>query len=92
MNPLYYDKAFQAEANAWWRTLSINEMKAYERQFQTIMGMALPSEIAKIYHHTQLGGGPVQAEAQDHSLDHVIYDGMAVYDQETRQVKGSVRP
>ena len=48
-NPKHYDKVFQSEAIKWWRTLSINEQKAYEKKYSTIMGSALKSEIAAIY-------------------------------------------
>ena len=36
-------------ANMWWRSLSINEMKEFEKKYKTIYGVALPSEIQKIY-------------------------------------------
>lgn len=37
------------EAHAWWRSLSINEMKAFEKKHKTIFGMATASEIVAIY-------------------------------------------
>ena len=37
------------DAYIWWRSLSINEMKAFEKKHKTIFGMALPSEIVAIY-------------------------------------------
>ncbi len=54
MNLKHYQKDFQAEAIAWWRTLSINEMKAYEKANGIVGRMARNSEIAEIYdneHH-----------------------------------------
>lgn len=48
-NPKHYNKAFQAEALQWWRTLSINEMKALEAKHQVIYRPAPRSEIAAIY-------------------------------------------
>lgn len=48
-DPKHYQKDFQTKANAWWRTLSINEMKAFERQYKVAGSMALPSDIAAIY-------------------------------------------
>lgn len=54
MNSLYYDKQFQSKANVWWNTLSINEMKAFEKQFFSAhQGFAIPSQVAEIYHTTQ---------------------------------------
>ena len=49
----YYDKAFQAKAFQWWRSLSINEMKSFERQYgiSRFCRMAIASEIAEIYDH-----------------------------------------
>jgi hypothetical protein len=49
MNPKHYNKTFQAFAWDWWSTLSINEMKAFEKKHGIIFDMALPSEIARIY-------------------------------------------
>ena len=49
MNMKYYQKEFQAEALRWWRTLSINEMKAFEKQYKIVGYRALRSEIAEIY-------------------------------------------
>lgn len=47
-NSKNYDQVFQSEAIKWWRTLSINQMKEFERKYQTF-GMATLSEIANIY-------------------------------------------
>ena len=51
LNPLYYNKAFQAEALKWWGTLSINEMKAFEDKYHAIHRPATPGTIAEIYDH-----------------------------------------
>lgn len=51
MNPKYYLKDYQNKANAWWRTLSINEMKALEKKHKAIVinGLALKSDIAMMF-------------------------------------------
>ena len=51
MNPKYYVKEFQVKANAWWRTLSINEQKAFEKKHKAIVinGLALKSDIAMMF-------------------------------------------
>ena len=49
MNLKYYQKEFQAMAIAWWRTLSINEMKAHEKAHGIVGRMARNSEIAEIF-------------------------------------------
>lgn len=43
------EPATHTEANKWWRSLSINEMKALEQKYKTIYGIATPSEIQEIY-------------------------------------------
>ena len=49
-NPKHYQKDFQTEAMRWWSgTLSINEMKAFEKKHGIIYDRAMPSEIAAIY-------------------------------------------
>lgn len=50
-DPKYYDKTFQAQAYRWWRNLSINQMKGYERQYgiSQFNRSALPSEVAEIF-------------------------------------------
>ena len=45
----YFDKPFRVLANRWWRTLSINEMKSFEKKHGIISHMAGQSEIAAIY-------------------------------------------
>jgi len=50
----YYDKEFQAKAWQWWRTLSINEMKEFERK-HGLISMAVASDIARIYDREVLG-------------------------------------
>lgn len=48
----YYDKEFQGKANLWWRTLSTNEQKAFEKKYNTIdRSRVRPSEVAEIYDH-----------------------------------------
>jgi hypothetical protein len=49
INPKYYTKEFQSFAMAWWKSLSINEQKAFEKKHGTIYGSAIPSEIAEIF-------------------------------------------
>lgn len=59
MNMKYYARTFQNEANKWWRTLSINEMKAFEKKHNAIRigGVTLPSSIAEIYDNEVLNKG-----------------------------------
>lgn len=45
----YHDKDFQAEAARWWRSLSINEMKAFENKYKVVYRPALPQDVAEIY-------------------------------------------
>ena len=45
----YFDKEFRAEALKWWRTLSTNQQKAFEKKYKTIYGAAMRHEIAEIY-------------------------------------------
>lgn len=33
----------------WWRSLSINEQKAFEKKYETTKGYAIRSEIAEIF-------------------------------------------
>jgi hypothetical protein len=57
VNLKYYDKAFQAEANVWWRSLSMNDWKALKIKYgftfnhagQTCFLDSTPSRIAEIY-------------------------------------------
>lgn len=48
-HPKHHKKEYQFEAYRWWRTLSINEMKAFEKKHETIYGPAMPCEVAAIY-------------------------------------------
>jgi hypothetical protein len=52
-NPKYYDKSFQAQANEWWRSLSLNEMKAFKVKYvdasYRCVHSFVASEIAEIY-------------------------------------------
>lgn len=49
MNLKHYNKDFQNKAMTWWRTLSINQQKEYEKAHGIIYDMALRSEVAAIY-------------------------------------------
>jgi len=49
INYQYYDVKFQTMAICWWRTLSINQMKAFEKKHSVIGDMASDSEIAYIW-------------------------------------------
>ena len=49
VNLKHYQKDFQSAALRWWSTLSINEMKAFERAHGIVGRMARKSEIAAIY-------------------------------------------
>ena len=57
MNSKYYNKAFQAKAFQWWHSLSINQMKTFERLYgiSRFCRMAIASEIAEIYDHEGAG-------------------------------------
>lgn len=45
----YLDKEFRKEAVIWWRSLSINQQKAYAKALPSISNQARDSEIAEIY-------------------------------------------
>jgi hypothetical protein len=47
----HYQKEFQAKAMAWWRNLSINEMRAFEQKHNALRigGLTLRSEIARMW-------------------------------------------
>jgi len=51
MNLKYYQEEFQSKAMQWWRTLSINEQKAFEKKYQAVVinGLALGSYIAEMF-------------------------------------------
>jgi hypothetical protein len=49
IKPKYYNRDFQSVAMKWWRSLSINEQKAFEKKHGTIYGRAIRSEIAEIF-------------------------------------------
>lgn len=53
MNEKYYNKDFQSKALKWWRTLSINEQKAFEKKLPIMGDNARHSEIAEIYNYVK---------------------------------------
>lgn len=47
----HYKKDFQAKAQQWWRSLSINEQKSFEQKHNAIKlsGVILRSEMARVF-------------------------------------------
>ena len=45
----YHSKSLQQQARKWWRTLSINEQKAFQKKHGFIYHAALPHEIAEMF-------------------------------------------